>query len=551
MFQSIRKSDDMKEPKYIRILWCMHLLVTKTQTDSNVITQGIELEKRLISDIKQTWTNLATKMSELEFIAQIGWHPANHPFTKIKYKIFPDPMTFTVAARNCANQKGSLLHGDQDIVESLEKLPANTKVWFSTQDTRTIRIMTENEIQNFFNEVDTCYTVQKMTNNEVKTTNNECSEKQQSICIKLLKKYQETGQYQQELENIKALQHNIETEDIPVITAIGHLLKLGQPLEDRHHPATLQQTIDLLTSTATSITKMTTTLPILPNITSIVYQLQTTRNTAHTTILLILTQHLINHKDEIDTLTNLSKAQMHITTNPDQEEEEYNSAINENTYEMTLNIEQLETDIERLKGDITNLQQTTQQFQTYYRNIDQMSQTITRNKALISSGNRKIIDVSKRLTTWISKKATQALPKENPDEIETTVNNTISSITQFAIDFLEDETNIWIATTVTLILTIIAITNSIYMCIHIKKASRRNRTMKEHLQLTPKYATKDDVEEKLTEPLIGTRIEKIEQRLLQHDTKITKLQQQFGEKPHTANWHKRKTKKAAPQLPKP
>ena len=537
----------MNELKFMRVLVYVQVLVTSIQTNTDILEKGIKLEERLITDITQTWTTLATKISELEYIEQIGWHPANHPFTKIKYKVFSNLMTFSVATRNCAMHQGSLLHGDQDIIDSLEELQVNTKVWFSTHDTRNIRIMTEGEIQNFLNEVDTCYTAQKKENHDIEITHNECSVEQQSICIKLLRKYQETGQYKQEIENIKTLQHSMKKEDIPLVTAIGHLLKLGQPLVDRNHPAKLQQTINLLTSTASSITNMMTTMPILPNITNTMYHLQTTRNTVHTTVLLILAQHLINHKDEIDTLTSLSKTQTHADVVPNQAEEENNSATTDDMFETMLNIQQLETDMNRIRTDITNLQQVTQQFQTYYNNIDEMSQTLTKNKAYIASANRKIVDVSRRLTTWISQKATQALPDENPEEIETTVNNTMSSIAQFAIDFLEDETNIWIATTTTLILTIIAVATSIYMCIHIKKATRRNRTMKEHLQLSPKYTTKEDVEDKLTEPLTGTRIEKIEQRLLQHETKIKIIQQQLEDRPRSTNRYKKKTKKTAPQ----
>ena len=533
---------------------------TKRQT-RDARTQGIDLENRLINDITLAWNTVAQKLADLDYMGNIGWMPGNHPYIQFKYKIFPTPMTFAEATRNCAVQQGSLLHGDHDITEFLPDLAPGTTVWFATKDTRAVRVMTEAEIQNFFHSFDTCYTVTLMPNRAV-TADTRCTDQHQSVCTKILMAYQESLNYEHEILNIKGLKHSIEQEDVPIMKAIKLLLAIGHPETDQNHPAGLQQTIELLTSTSEAATNIATTMPLYPNFTSVMTQLQTTRNIAHTTLALIQAQHLINYAEQIDALTKPSKTTSSAAqAPPDSNDVEINSngqnsAFSEDLYETNLSIEQLETELDRTKLNIATIQQTLQRLQQSYHSLERVSQTVTQNRALISSGNKKILDVSQRLTAWVSEAASQALPDESQAEIESQVNSTISSVAQFAIDFLEDESNIWIAMALTLILTIVAVTNSIYTCIYFRKASRRNETIKRHLQLSPKYAPISQGQgrlagEELDEQM--TRIEKIEKRLLSLEAKLAMLhqeRQEQQEKDMTATKNKRtkrKNKGAAPQ----
>ena len=518
---------------------------TKRSTTEEILQEGIRVQDSLINDLTINWGTIAEKLGELEYFEQTGWEATSHPFAQMRYKIFNNTMTFKVATRNCMTHQSFLLHGDPDKIDIIEGLATDTRVWISIQDTEAIRTMEEAEIQKFLDEATVCHTIKKTSDNAIVPEQTRCEEQQQSICIRLLKKYQETRKYKQELTKIKEISNSINTEDKPLNFAIGRLLKLGSPLKDKHHPAQLQQTMNLLIATANTVTNLTTNIPILPKLNDIMFQIQNTRNTQHTTLLLLLAQHLINYATKIEALTETYKqTKTEQSDNIEEGEDGMTSAIGEEeyTYQNSVKLQEIETTMDRTQGEMTTMRNKYEQLKTQVNRMEKMTQDVNQNKIQIKTTNTQIKGLSHRLSAWINRQAAEAFPDEDVQIIEESVNNTISKITQFAIDFLEDETNLWIATTITLVLTMVAIVNAVCMCVYIKKTSRRNTEMKTHLQMKQKYNQDEDVER----PLVGTRIEKIERRVLDLEKKLIEVQQGIREKSNPTNRTK-KRKKAAPQ----
>ena len=515
-----------------------------------IFQSGIQIQNKVIDDINITWETIATKLTELEYLDQTGWKTTNHPFAQMRYKVFNATMTFKVAARNCKTHQSFLLYGDPDTINIIDDLTTETKVWISTQDTQAMRIMEEDEIQEFLDGITKCHTIRKTDNSMINPARTECEEPQQSICIRLLKHYRETKMYKQELTKIKNLHESINTEDKPLVIAIGRILRIGSPLEDNHHPAQLQQTMNLLSSTLTTVTALSENIPILPTLSDITFRLQTTRNTEHSTLLLILTQHLINYATRVEALT---ESYRQLKTEPERIEtrvEEETSSIvwDEDPYQATLKVQEIELTVNRIQEDMKTMKDNVNHMTTQINRVNQILPEVNQNKARIKAFKAQIKGISRRLSTWISNETIKTLTEDNqgiPEMIEKAENETISEIAKFAIDFLEDETNIWVAAAITLVLTIIALANSICMCVYIRKTSRRNRLMKEHLQLTPKYRNDNDVER----PLMGTRIEKMEKRVLDLEKKLIAVQQEVKEKCNAPNQPRKKKKASAPSAP--
>ena len=102
--------------------------------------------KTLLGTIKNSWSNIAQKLSDIDHTTG-PWTPGTHPFNHFKYKIIRRKITFAAATRNCGRLSGSLLHGDIDIAKYIPELEKETKIWYSTKDTRPIMAMKNEDIQ--------------------------------------------------------------------------------------------------------------------------------------------------------------------------------------------------------------------------------------------------------------------------------------------------------------------------------------------------------------------------------------------------------------------
>ena len=522
----------------------------------------LEAESRsrtLLGTIKNSWSNIAQKLSDIDHTTG-PWTPGTHPFNHFKYKIIRRKITFAAATRNCGRLSGSLLHGDIDIAKYIPELEKETKIWYSTKDTRPIMAMKTEDIQDFVNNIGTCYTIENSAPPIIVTAHEEdCNQKHISICTKMLNNRREAYTYTKDVQYMQKQAPKITNEDAALTNTLQRLLQIGNPSEDRHHPASLSQTITLLVSMDQGLNTFAADIPLFPEKDMIMEGIYQNRNLAHTIILMVISQHLENYATKIDTLikTNLEQTIENVESN-----QESNSGLNDDfssnmetnqKLQLVLDIAEAQEDIKLIKTKLETTLGLTEQYKNYMKKTDDIQKKLDITAELVNTNQKKIKTtkdnikiVNKRLNEWIQEEIKQTTTETMEDEkmetediaeglqlnnTETQTNGTNTiKFPQIVMDFLQNEEYIWIATAITIMFTVIAVINSILTCLYVKTNERRNQAIKKHLQISPKYRKKYAEEENTeTESMIDkTRLERIEDKIKKYNIDIAVLQEQMS-----------------------
>lgn len=409
----------------LKIAWIVIWVLPMTKESSEAQIKS----ETLLTTIKSSWTNLVKKINELEYIKG-PWTSGTHPFNFFKYKMVTRPLTFPAATRNCEGMSGYLMYGDADLAKYIPDLDPNNKVWYSTKDTRPVTAMKADDIQDFVDNIGTCYTISKTNPPEVIAAHEErCDQKHVSICIKMLEKPRESFTYKEDVEFMKKLGPKMSTEDKALVDTLQRLLNMGKPATDQHHPVGLGQTIRLMTSMDRALSSLDANIPVYPEKDTLLEEVYNIRNTAHTTMLMVMAQHLENYASKIDTLIEVSHTHPSTTS---EGHEDQNSGLAESPetetsqeFQITLDIKMAMEDIAFLKERIDQINnQATKDREKIKRN-ENREEKLELTTALANNNKRKIKTVkeniralSTRLNEWIQAKIEQSTTTDQEEDTE-------------------------------------------------------------------------------------------------------------------------------------
>ena len=521
-------------------------------------SEGQSRSDTLVATVQESWANIAKKLKEIDY-TPTTWTSGTHPFYPFKYKLIDRPLSFPAAVANCKIQGGSLLHGDKDITKYIPDLPEKTDTWYSTKDTTPLLAMKQSDIQYFNDNIGTCYTVSKAESPSEMIIAKEanCQQKHKSICTKMIEQYREKYTYRKDVETLTGLATHVEQEDSAIITALQRMLKIGNPTQDTHHPAGLDQTIQLLGTLDESLNDLYTNMPYFPKKSETTEKIHNIRNTAHTLLALVISQHLENYSKKIDILI----TSMDTQPNQDNSQDDHESGIHDELGNL-----QTAIDIQSLQDQLTQFRDTAQQYvqtqQEAYKitkdnkdKIETALPQINSNQRQLRSIKDKVKNLNQRLNSWIQQDISRKQPSSSnhtkaASNLHNLANSSKSKLPKVLVDFLQNEDYIWAAVAVTILISTVAIINSVVICIYTRKTTQRNEKIKKHLLLNPKYRKDEDAETTLL--LNGSRLDRIESRItkLEKTTKILHQQVKQQEQPRQIQTsHAKKKRNNAPPPP--
>ena len=542
----------------LRLLLLMHHLILPSGTQDLGIAK--ETTKNLLTTIETSWSEISKQLDEVEYIQRGGWHPSNHITITDRYKSVRTHLTFAEAISHCRRIDGYLLYGNKDILKYMTEIPENTEIWFSTKDTRALRAVIQEDVNKFSSNIGTCYTI-KHSSLSVTASEVQCDSTHRFVCMKEAEQVSDLYHYQQDIETMKKMAKQITTQDAQLAKTIKRLLSIGNPADPRH-PQGLQQTNLLLTNLDATLNALNTNIPATPAINKIALNLARSRNTALIIVTMITAQHMENYASQVETISREAsnlKTQIAVQNNKlvskTQSQEgsglnEPNSTANSNTLQNSINTNILkETTAEnanKLNKLATDIDGITFKLNTIQTEQEEQKLITQSNRQQTKTLKRKNEQLSNRLNTWIENNVKSGGI--------TTSNNTTTveyeKLTKLVVEFMQNEEYVWAALALTIIFTVAGLINIIITCIYIKKASKRNTRLKTHLQLSPKYTRNEEVE--TTFQLNGSRLEQIEERVMELEKKTLLVKQQIAQivtQQSGNSKNKKKNKNTAPTPP--
>ena len=542
----------------LRLLLLMHHLILPSGTQDLGIAK--ETTKNLLTTIETSWSEISKQLDEVEYIQRGGWHPSNHITITDRYKSVRTHLTFAEAISHCRRIDGYLLYGNKDILKYMTEIPENTEIWFSTKDTRALRAVIQEDVNKFSSNIGTCYTI-KHSSLSVTASEVQCDSTHRFVCMTEAEQVSDLYHYQQDIETMKKMAKQITTQDAQLAKTIKRLLSIGNPADPRH-PQGLQQTNLLLTNLDATLNALNTNIPATPAINKIALNLARSRNTALIIVTMITAQHMENYASQVETISREAsnlKTQIAVQNNKlvskTQSQEgsglnEPNSTANSNTLQNSINTNILkETTAEnanKLNKLATDIDGITFKLNTIQTEQEEQKLITQSNRQQTKTLKRKNDQLSNRLNTWIENNVKSGGI--------TTSNNTTTveyeKLTKLVVEFMQNEEYVWAALALTIIFTVAGLINIIITCIYIKKASKRNTRLKTHLQLSPKYTRNEEVE--TTFQLNGSRLEQIEERVMELEKKTLLVKQQIAQivtQQSGNSKNKKKNKNTAPTPP--
>ena len=542
----------------LRLLLLMHHLILPSGTQDLGIAK--ETTKNLLTTIETSWSEISKQLDEVEYIQRGGWHPSNHITITDRYKSVRTHLTFAEAISHCRRIDGYLLYGNKDILKYMTEIPENTEIWFSTKDTRALRAVIQEDVNKFSSNIGTCYTI-KHSSLSVTASEVQCDSTHRFVCMTEAEQVSDLYHYQQDIETMKKMAKQITTQDAQLAKTIKRLLSIGNPADPRH-PQGLQQTNLLLTNLDATLNALNTNIPATPAINKIALNLARSRNTALIIVTMITAQHMENYASQVETISREAsnlKTQIAVQNNKlvskTQSQEgsglnEPNSTANSNTLQNSINTNILkETTAEnanKLNKLATDIDGITFKLNTIQTEQEEQKLITQSNRQQTKTLKRKNEQLSNRLNTWIENNVKSGGI--------TTSNNTTTDeyekLTKLVVEFMQNEEYVWAALALTIIFTVAGLINIIITCIYIKKASKRNTRLKTHLQLSPKYTRNEEVE--TTFQLNGSRLEQIEERVMELEKKTLLVKQQIAQivtQQSGNSKNKKKNKNTAPTPP--
>ena len=542
----------------LRLLLLMHHLILPSGTQDLGIAK--ETTKNLLTTIETSWSEISKQLDEVEYIQRGGWHPSNHITITDRYKSVRTHLTFAEAISHCRRIDGYLLYGNKDILKYMTEIPENTEIWFSTKDTRALRAVIQEDVNKFSSNIGTCYTI-KHSSLSVTASEVQCDSTHRFVCMTEAEQVSDLYHYQQDIETMKKMAKQITTQDAQLAKTIKRLLSIGNPADPRH-PQGLQQTNLLLTNLDATLNALNTNIPATPAINKIALNLARSRNTALIIVTMITAQHMENYASQVETISREAsnlKTQIAVQNNKlvskTQSQEgsglnEPNSTANSNTLQNSINTNILkETTAEnanKLNKLATDIDGITFKLNTIQTEQEEQKLITQSNRQQTKTLKRKSDQLSNRLNTWIENNVKSGGI--------TTSNNTTTveyeKLTKLVVEFMQNEEYVWAALALTIIFTVAGLINIIITCIYIKKASKRNTRLKTHLQLSPKYTRNEEVE--TTFQLNGSRLEQIEERVMELEKKTLLVKQQIAQivtQQSGNSKNKKKNKNTAPTPP--
>jgi len=542
----------------LRLLLLMHHLILPSGTQDLGIAK--ETTKNLLTTIETSWSEISKQLDEVEYIQRGGWHPSNHITITDRYKSVRTHLTFAEAISHCRRIDGYLLYGNKDILKYMTEIPENTEIWFSTKDTRALRAVIQDDVNKFSSNIGTCYTI-KHSSLSVTASEVQCDSTHRFVCMTEAEQVSDLYHYQQDIETMKKMAKQITTQDAQLAKTIKRLLSIGNPADPRH-PQGLQQTNLLLTNLDATLNALNTNIPATPAINKIALNLARSRNTALIIVTMITAQHMENYASQVETISREAsnlKTQIAVQNNKlvskTQSQEgsglnEPNSTANSNTLQNSINTNILkETTAEnanKLNKLATDIDGITFKLNTIQTEQEEQKLITQSNRQQTKTLKRKNEQLSNRLNTWIENNVKSGGI--------TTSNNTTTveyeKLTKLVVEFMQNEEYVWAALALTIIFTVAGLINIIITCIYIKKASKRNTRLKTHLQLSPKYTRNEEVE--TTFQLNGSRLEQIEERVMELEKKTLLVKQQIAQivtQQSGNSKNKKKNKNTAPTPP--
>ena len=542
----------------LRLLLLMHHLILPSGTQDLGIAK--ETTKNLLTTIETSWSEISKQLDEVEYIQRGGWHPSNHITITDRYKSVRTHLTFAEAISHCRRIDGYLLYGNKDILKYMTEIPENTEIWFSTKDTRALRAVIQEDVNKFSSNIGTCYTI-KHSSLSVTASEVQCDSTHRFVCMTEAEQVSDLYHYQQDIETMKKMAKQITTQDAQLAKTIKRLLSIGNPADPRH-PQGLQQTNLLLTNLDATLNALNTNIPATPAINKIALNLARSRNTALIIVTMITAQHMVNYASQVETISREAsnlKTQIAVQNNKlvskTQSQEgsglnEPNSTANSNTLQNSINTNILkETTAEnanKLNKLATDIDGITFKLNTIQTEQEEQKLITQSNRQQTKTLKRKNEQLSNRLNTWIENNVKSGGI--------TTSNNTTTveyeKLTKLVVEFMQNEEYVWAALALTIIFTVAGLINIIITCIYIKKASKRNTRLKTHLQLSPKYTRNEEVE--TTFQLNGSRLEQIEERVMELEKKTLLVKQQIAQivtQQSGNSKNKKKNKNTAPTPP--
>ena len=536
----------------------MHHLILPSGTQDLGIAK--ETTKNLLTTIETSWSEISKQLDEVEYIQRGGWHPSNHITITDRYKSVRTHLTFAEAISHCRRIDGYLLYGNKDILKYMTEIPENTEIWFSTKDTRALRAVIQEDVNKFSSNIGTCYTI-KHSSLSVTASEVQCDSTHRFVCMTEAEQVSDLYHYQQDIETMKKMAKQITTQDAQLAKTIKRLLSIGNPADPRH-PQGLQQTNLLLTNLDATLNALNTNIPATPAINKIALNLARSRNTALIIVTMITAQHMENYASQVETISREAsnlKTQIAVQNNKlvskTQSQEgsglnEPNSTANSNTLQNSINTNILkETTAEnanKLNKLATDIDGITFKLNTIQTEQEEQKLITQSNRQQTKTLKRKNEQLSNRLNTWIENNVKSGGI--------TTSNNTTTveyeKLTKLVVEFMQNEEYVWAALALTIIFTVAGLINIIITCIYIKKASKRNTRLKTHLQLSPKYTRNEEVE--TTFQLNGSRLEQIEERVMELEKKTLLVKQQIAQivtQQSGNSKNKKKNKNTAPTPP--
>ena len=542
----------------LRLLLLMHHLILPSGTQDLGIAK--ETTKNLLTTIETSWSEISKQLDEVEYIQRGGWHPSNHITITDRYKSVRTHLTFAEAISHCRRIDGYLLYGNKDILKYMTEIPENTEIWFSTKDTRALRAVIQEDVNKFSSNIGTCYTI-KHSSLSVTASEVQCDSTHRFVCMTEAEQVSDLYHYQQDIETMKKMAKQITTQDAQLAKTIKRLLSIGNPADPRH-PQGLQQTNLLLTNLDATLNALNTNIPATPAINKIALNLARSRNTALIIVTMITAQHMENYASQVETISREAsnlKTQIAVQNNKlvskTQSQEgsglnEPNLTANSNTLQNSINTNILkETTAEnanKLNKLATDIDGITFKLNTIQTEQEEQKLITQSNRQQTKTLKRKNEQLSNRLNTWIENNVKSGGI--------TTSNNTTTveyeKLTKLVVEFMQNEEYVWAALALTIIFTVAGLINIIITCIYIKKASKRNTRLKTHLQLSPKYTRNEEVE--TTFQLNGSRLEQIEERVMELEKKTLLVKQQIAQivtQQSGNSKNKKKNKNTAPTPP--
>ena len=543
----------------LRLLLLMHHLILPSGTQDIGIAK--ETTKNLLTTIETSWSEISKQLDEVEYIQRGGWHPSNHITITDRYKSVRTHLTFAEAISHCRRIDGYLLYGNKDILKYMTEIPVNTEIWFSTKDTRALRAVIQEDVNKFSSNIGTCYTI-KHNSLSVTASEVQCDSTHRFVCMTEAEQVSDLYHYQQDVETMKKMAKQITTQDAQLANTIKRLLSIGNPA-DLRHPQGLQQTNLLLTNLDATLNALNTNIPTTPAINKIALDLARSRNTALIIVTMITAQHMENYASQVETIsreTSNLKTQLAVQNNnklvaKTQSQEgsglnEPNSTANSKTLQNSINTNILkETAAEnanKLNKLATDIDGITFKLNTIQTEQEEQKLITQSNRQQTKTLKRKSDQLSNRLNTWIENnvKAGGITTSNDTKTVE------YEKLTKLIVEFMQNEEYVWAALALTIIFTVAGLINIIITCIYIKKASKRNTRLKTHLQLSPKYTKNEEVE--TTFQLNGSRLEQIEERVMELEKKTLLVKQQIAQivtQQSGNSKNKKKNKNTAPTPP--